>query len=88
MEKKTAIYKVNYKGLVRELGKTKRELRKIKNKVGDKQKISIAQQIKSIDYLEAVCKSTSVGVTLAGVKPKMSGCKLVAVKMSKFYSAA
>jgi len=88
MEKKTQLFKVDYKGLVREIKRTKRTLETVQRKVSGRQKSDIAQQIKSMDYLEAVCLSKNVGVALAGVKPKMSGCKLVATKMSKIYASA
>jgi hypothetical protein len=86
MEKKAEIFKVDYKDLVREIKRTKKTLERIQPKVGGRQRSDISQQIKSLDYLEDVCAKTNVGVTLAGVKPKMSGCKLVANRMSKFYS--
>jgi hypothetical protein len=86
MAMKAKIFKVDYKPLVYEIKKTKRTLEKIQPKLGGRQRDDIAQQIKSLDYLESVCLSDTVGVSLAGVKPKMSGCKMVRSRMSKFYS--
>jgi hypothetical protein len=85
MAMKAKIFKVDYKPLVYEIKKTKRTLEKIQPKLGGRQRDDIAEQIKSLDYLESVCLSDDVGVSLAG-KPKMSGCKMVRSKMSKFYS--
>jgi hypothetical protein len=85
---KTKVFKVDYKGLVREIRKTLKTLKKIEKKVAAKQKPAIALQIKSLDYLEGVCTSAAVGVSSQNVPPKMSGCKMVVAKMSKLYSGS
>jgi hypothetical protein len=82
----TRIFKVEYKGLVREIKKTLKSLEKIEKKVSGKQKKAIALQIKSLSYLEGVCSSSSVGVSPRNIPPKMSGCNMVLAKMSKIYT--
>jgi hypothetical protein len=83
---KTKVFKVDYKGLVREIRKTLKTLKKIEKEVAAKQKPAIALQIKSLNYLEGVCTSQAVGISPQNVRPKMSGCKIALAKMSKLYS--
>lgn len=83
---KTKVYKVDYKGLVREIHKTLKTLKKIEKNVARAQRPAIATQIKSLNYLESVCESQAIGTSPQKIKPKMSGCKLVVARMSKLYS--
>ncbi len=83
---KTKVYKVDYKGLVREIRKTLKTLKKIEKTVAQAQRPAIATQIKSLNYLEGVCESQAIGTSPQKIKPKMSGCKLVVARMSKLYS--
>jgi hypothetical protein len=86
MAKKTArTYKVDYKGLVREIRKTLKALKKIESKVSAAQKDDIAEQIKSLSYLEGVCGAETPELLAMNPPPKMSGCKTVAAKMSRIY---
>jgi len=85
-KKKTKSFKVNYKGLVREIRSTLKTLKKISNKVGKEEKADIALQIKSLEYLEGVCASAPAKMSKCKmVAPKMSKCFAPPVKMSKVY---
>jgi len=90
MAKSTArTYKVDYKGLVREIRKTLKSLKKIENKVSGAQKTDIEKQITSLDYLEGVCGAETPEIAALNPPPKMSGCKTARPpRMSKIYSAA
>jgi hypothetical protein len=86
-EAKSKVFTVDYKGLVSEIRKTAKELKKIEKQVGGKQKSAIAAQVKSLNYLESVCTNPAIGVAPGKIKPKMSGCKMLVPKMSKLYAA-
>jgi hypothetical protein len=72
-KKKAREYKVNYKGLVREIKKTLRELKKIKGKVAEGEQKDIDLQIRYLDYLAAEC--TGKGKMTKAYTPKMTGCE-------------
>lgn len=90
MAKNTArTYKVDYKGLVREIRKTLKALKKIEGKVSGAPKEDIEKQIASLDYLEGVCGAETPELAALNPPPKMSGCKTVrAPKMSRVYKVA
>jgi hypothetical protein len=81
-KKKSRKVKVDYKNLVREIRTTKKELEKIRKKVAKKDRKSIALQIKSLNYLAAVCK-VKMSNSYILVPPRMSKCILVPPRMSK-----
>jgi hypothetical protein len=84
-KKKVKEYRVNYKGLVKEIKRTLRELDKIKSKVELGEQKNIDLQIRYLDYLEAVCAKGTGKMTKAyrakmtgcapAPKPKMTGCE-------------
>jgi hypothetical protein len=84
--KKAKMYKVEYKNLVREIRKTLKALKKIQKKVSGKQQEDIALQIKSLNFLQAVCAAPTAKMSLCNIAPKMSKCNMVAAKMSKLYT--
>jgi len=72
-KKKPGDYKVDYKGLVREINKTLRALRKIEGKVMEDERKDIELQIQYLDYLDNVCAKGSGKMTKA-YRAKMTGC--------------
>jgi len=86
-KEKVRVYKIHYKKLVQEIRKTLRSLEKIENKVGVRQREEIAEQIKSLNYLEGVCKAETPELAIMNPKPKMTGCKMGRAKMTKAYTS-
>ena len=84
----TRMYRVHYKALVQEIRRTMKALEKIESKVGARQKEDIAEQIKSLNYLEGVCRAETPEIAAMAPKPKMTGCKITRAKMTKLYTSA
>lgn len=82
---KVRVYEVKYGDLVKQIKKTVTALKKIENKVGAEQKDDIAEQIKTLSYLEGVCAKGMPEVAAMAPKPKMTGCKMA--KMTRLYTS-
>jgi exosome complex RNA-binding protein Csl4 len=72
-KKKVQEYKVDYKGLVKEINRTLRKLDKIKGKVVEDEQKDIDLQIQYLDYLVDVCAKGTGKMTKA-YRAKMTGC--------------